>query len=87
MGLAAFSEVDKSLADSRIDCEFSGSTAVVACVHGNKLTTAWAGDSRAVLARRASNGALEAHALTCDHKPAVPEERQRILAKNGRVDK
>lgn len=40
-----FVEVDKSLGNSRIDCEFSGSTAVVSYLKGRTLTTAWVGGS------------------------------------------
>ena len=44
--------MDKSLGTTRIDCEFSGSTAVVSLLRGTTLTTAWVGDSRCVLGRR-----------------------------------
>ena len=84
---AGFLEVDKALASSRIDCEFSGSTAVVSFLQGKTLTTAWVGDSRGVLGRTAKKGGFEAVNLTTDHKPTLPEEKARILAANGRCER
>ncbi|GLI69998.1 hypothetical protein VaNZ11_014732 [Volvox africanus] len=81
-----FCEVDRSLANSRIDCEFSGSTAVVSYLKGKTLTTAWVGDSRGVLGREGKRG-WEAIDLTTDHKPTAPEEKARILKSNGRVER
>ena len=87
-GPAGFVEVDKALANSRIDCEFSGSTAVVAFLKAKTLTTAWVGDSRGVLGRAGKNGqGFEAVSLTKDHKPMMPEEKARIVASNGRVER
>ena len=85
--LAGFLEVDKALGSSRIDCEFSGSTSVVSFLKGKTLTTAWVGDSRGVLGRAKKGGGFEAVALTKDHKPTAPEEKARIVATNGRVER
>jgi serine/threonine protein phosphatase PrpC len=83
-----FMEVDKALGSSRIDCEFSGSTAVVSFLSGKTLTTAWVGDSRGVLARINRNGGgYEAVSLTKDHKPTLAEEKARIIASSGRVER
>jgi len=84
---SGFVEVDKSLGNSRIDCEFSGSTAVVSYLKGKTLTTAWVGDSRGVLGREAKKGQWEAIDLTSDHKPTNTEEKARILRSNGRVER
>ena len=84
---AGFLEVHDSLTATRIDCEFSGSTAVVSLLRGTTLTTAWVGDSRCVLGRRSNGGVFEAVPLTRDHKPTVKDEKARILAENGRVEK
>ncbi|MEW5299905.1 MAG: hypothetical protein WDW36_002875 [Sanguina aurantia] len=81
-----FTEVDKSLGNSRIDCEFSGSTAVVSYLKGRTLTTAWVGDSRGVMGRETKAG-IVAVDLTYDHKPTNPEEKTRILKSNGRVER
>eukprot|EP01027_Heterolobosea_sp_BB2_P008107 GEZU01012036.1.p1 GENE.GEZU01012036.1~~GEZU01012036.1.p1 ORF type:complete len:427 (+),score=65.07 GEZU01012036.1:254-1534(+) len=58
----------------------SGSTAVVACIRGKELLVANVGDSRAVLC--STNGC---EALTIDHKPDLPRERQRIEQRGGCV--
>lgn len=43
---------------------------------------------QAVLGSKTSESAcMEAIALTVDHKPDVPEERARIVAHNGRVER
>eukprot|EP00879_Flechtneria_rotunda_P011713 GHRR01012234.1.p2 GENE.GHRR01012234.1~~GHRR01012234.1.p2 ORF type:complete len:382 (+),score=136.61 GHRR01012234.1:110-1255(+) len=81
-----FLEVDRNLASSRIDCEFSGSTCAVAYLKGKTLTTAWVGDSRMVMGRRIKRG-WEAIDLSHDHKPTTPEERARILRSHGRVER
>lgn len=83
---SGFVEVDKSLGNSRIDCEFSGSTAVVSYLKGKTITTAWVGDSRGVMGRETKKG-WEAIDLTHDHKPTNPEEKNRILSSNGRVER
>ena len=53
--------------------------------------TAWAGDSRMVLGRQATNEDgqtyLEAIELSQDHKPDNPGECQRIREAGGRVDR
>lgn len=84
---AGFLEVDKALGSSRIDCEFSGSTSVVSFLKGKTLTTAWVGDSRGVMGRTKKGGGYEAVPLTKDHKPTAPEEKARIVATNGRVER
>ncbi|KAG1676518.1 hypothetical protein FOA52_000061 [Chlamydomonas sp. UWO 241] len=85
---ASFLEAQDSLqGTSRIDCEFSGSTAVVSFLKGTTLTTAWVGDSRGVIGRESPEAGWEAIDLTEDHKPANPEEQARILASNGRVER
>ena len=85
--LVGFLEVDKALGGSRIDCEFSGSTSVVSFLKGKTLTTAWVGDSRGVMGRTKKGGGYEAVPLTKDHKPTAPEEKARIVATNGRVER
>jgi len=64
-------------------CEDSGmgSTAVVALVAPGWVAVANVGDSRAVLGR--ADGAWEA--LSDDHKPNRPDERQRVEAAGGHV--
>eukprot|EP00803_Ostreobium_quekettii_P001776 evm.model.scf_1355EXC.1 EVM.evm.TU.scf_1355EXC.1 scf_1355EXC:38618-43668(-) len=65
---------------SRRDDGGAGSTAVTAVVIGRKLTMANVGDSRAVLCRKG-----KAIAVSIDHKPNEPKEKQRIENLGGMV--
>ncbi|KAG1662755.1 hypothetical protein FOA52_006780 [Chlamydomonas sp. UWO 241] len=83
-----FLEVDASLGASRIECEYSGSTTVVAFLKGKTLTTAWVGDSRGVVGiQEAGSPLVVAQDLTIDHKPTDPVEMERILGAKGRVER
>ena len=54
---ATFAACDEQLTASGIDCDFSGSTAVVALMDTTgRITCAWTGDSRLVVGRRAAGG-------------------------------
>ena len=66
-----------------INARLSGSTAVVALLQGQKITTAWVGDSRALVVRELSSNCHRAVPLTKDHKP-VGAERTRIVNNGGR---
>lgn len=73
---------------SQFDASMSGTTACFALVvPPNRVLLANVGDSRCVLARRAtgSGGAVQAVPLTVDAKPSLPEETRRILASGGVV--
>lgn len=59
---------------------FSGTTAIVAFLQGEKLLVANCGDSRAVLCRQG-----KAIALSEDHKPSRPDERHRIETAGGLI--
>ncbi|CAD7697770.1 unnamed protein product [Ostreobium quekettii] len=83
-----FLQVDAAMTKTpSVDCEFSGTTAVVSLLQGNTLTTGWVGDSRAVIGRGEGGGPMQAVALTSDHKPIDPGEKERILEANGRVER
>ena len=90
---AGFLEVHRRLVSGPIDSELSGSTAVACLLSGTRLTTAWAGDSRAVLARTDPDIILKgfprlvAQPLTRDHEPSLEAERRRIVAAGGRVER
>ena len=71
--------------ESGIDCTFSGATATVSVLIGGRLTSAWVGDSRAVLGRL-DGATVHAYDLTNDHKPDLPEESARIEKAGGRVE-
>lgn len=62
-----------------------GSTLVVVLVIGQKLFTAWAGDSRCVLGQEKITGETEAIALSLDHRPANEDEQKRIADVGGEV--
>ena len=91
--LAGFLEVHRRLMGGPIDSELSGSTAVACLLSGTRVTTAWAGDSRAVLARTDPGNSpkgvprLVAVPLTRDHEPCLQAERRRIVAAGGRVER
>jgi hypothetical protein len=73
---AAFADADRLLCGSGVDVLESGSTAVVCHIDlaAGRLTTAWCGDSRALLASRRGER-WRVVALSDDHKPERPDER------------
>ncbi|CAM9407358.1 unnamed protein product [Ectocarpus sp. 12 AP-2014] len=92
----SISSIERTLlADSSIDTSMSGTTLVSVCVRGTKLILTNVGDSRATLGRRRlrgeggsandGGGSLVAQALTEDHKPDIPAEKERIVRAGGRV--
>lgn len=85
---SAYAETQKQI-ESRHgrDALQSGTTAVAAYQHRDKLFIANVGDSRAVLGRRgdASQAELQAIDLSQDQKPGRPDERKRIQEQGGVV--
>uniref|UniRef100_K3WDY4 PPM-type phosphatase domain-containing protein n=1 Tax=Globisporangium ultimum (strain ATCC 200006 / CBS 805.95 / DAOM BR144) TaxID=431595 RepID=K3WDY4_GLOUD len=78
--------VSEKLTDSTIDISVSGTTAVAMLVSDGDIFIANLGDSRGVVAQFSEpDDVYVLHCETRDHKPDVPEERQRIEANNGRV--
>eukprot|EP00401_Gymnodinium_catenatum_P053658 CAMPEP_0117610780 /NCGR_PEP_ID=MMETSP0784-20121206/82048_1 /TAXON_ID=39447 /ORGANISM="" /LENGTH=404 /DNA_ID=CAMNT_0005414191 /DNA_START=80 /DNA_END=1294 /DNA_ORIENTATION=- len=70
------------------EAQDSGTTAVSAYQHRDRLFVANVGDSRAVLGRcdTSRGGTLSAVELSRDHKPSRADERQRIIAAGGKVE-
>ena len=69
---ATFATCDAQLLATGIDCDFSGSTAVVALIDTTgRITVAWTGDSRLVVGRRAASG--EACEAAGGSSPSTPE--------------
>jgi serine/threonine protein phosphatase PrpC len=70
-----------------VDLSGSGTTATTALQLGNRLWVAAAGDSRALLCRRAAAGAgpWRPQPLTLDHRPRRPSERERVQGAGARV--
>jgi serine/threonine protein phosphatase PrpC len=87
---AAYEETERQIErDYGQDAMYSGTTAVAAYQHRDKLFVANVGDSRAVLGcfatARESESGLKAVELSSDHKPGRPDERRRIAAEGGIV--
>lgn len=74
-----------SLNKTRINCHFSGTTCVFGVLIDKVMHVANIGDSRCVMARRNSQGGIDAIPLSEDQKPENPEEKARILEAGGRV--
>lgn len=81
----AFNMMHNDLTASDFDVRCSGATCVMAYFQNGKVTVFNCGDSRAVLGRRAQNGAITAMQMSNDHKPDKPEERKRILSCGGHL--
>jgi len=81
----AHHRAQEALRRSGIDVSLSGSTAVTCLKRGRQLLIANVGDSRAVLARAATDGRHVAHDLSIDQKPDAPAERARIEGGGGQV--
>ncbi|CAE7621344.1 unnamed protein product [Symbiodinium sp. KB8] len=70
--------------NTSIDTEFSGTTAVMGVLRGNKLAVANIGDSRVILGEKTTGG-TKAIEVSLDHKPDRPDEQKRIESCGGRV--
>lgn len=77
-----FQYCETSLAKSKYEVNFSGTTAVMVIQVDDTLICANTGDSRAILC--GLDGIKE---LSIDHKPDSEGEKQRILSSGGRVEK
>lgn len=81
-----FLAVDEALKDEPIiEPYFAGTTACVALLQDQKITLANAGDSRAVMARKRSDGQYDSVDLTVDQNPDSPDEMDRIIQLGGYV--
>jgi len=82
-------KTNKELCVQEFDTKYSGSTLVLVLLIGKLVVCGNVGDSRAVLAsQRLKNGGKVwiATPLSRDHKPDLPDEQERILNSNGRID-
>lgn len=77
-----FQYCEASLAKSKYEANFSGTTAVLVAQIDDILICANTGDSRAILC-----GTDGIRNLSIDHKPDSEGEKQRILGAGGRVEK
>ena len=83
--LHASAELCKALARTKINQQFSGTTAVYALRIGRKFYSANIGDSRCIVVKRTADSGFLAIPLSNDHKPDVPVEKERIIRAGGRV--
>ncbi|TMW61016.1 hypothetical protein Poli38472_014477 [Pythium oligandrum] len=82
----AAQSVTEKLTATTMDISVSGTTAVGLLVCERDIFVANLGDSRAVVAEfDEEKGSYVVRHETKDHKPELPDERQRIEAHNGRV--
>ena len=81
--ISMFNSLSKSIENSKnFDPFCSGSTAVITHITKDKIICANCGDSRAILI--GDNGIVK---ISRDHKPELRDEKKRIIASGGRVDK
>ena len=81
--ISMFNSLSKSIENSKnFDPFCSGSTAVITHITKDKIICANCGDSRAILI--SENGIVK---ISRDHKPELRDEKKRIIASGGRVDK
>ena len=87
--IAMFSSLSLSIENSNsFDIFCSGSTAVLVHISKEKIICANCGDSRAILINSNNNGnGISILKLSRDHKPNLSDEKKRILASGGRVDR
>ena len=82
-----FSALSLNIENSNdFDIFCSGSTAVLVHISKEKITCANCGDSRAILITYNGTG-FTILKLSRDHKPNLSEEKRRIIAAGGRVDR
>jgi serine/threonine protein phosphatase PrpC len=85
----AVSRLCEAIKSSNIRTTYSGTTATFVVRVHDSLYVANIGDSRAVLAtrsRREESANYRAIDMSIDHKPDLPAEKERILARGGRVE-
>ena len=79
-----FNSLSKTIESSKnFDVFCSGSTVVIVHISKEKIVCANCGDSRAILI----NGLGNIVKLSRDHKPELIDEKKRIIAAGGRVDR
>jgi serine/threonine protein phosphatase PrpC len=82
--VSMFNSLSKTIENSKnFDVFCSGSTAVIVHVSKEKIICANCGDSRSILI----NGLGNIVKLSRDHKPELIDEKKRIVAAGGRVDR
>lgn len=78
-------KTNRELYGQEFDTKFSGSTLVFVLLLGNLLVCGNVGDSRAVIGSQKKEGGWMAANLSRDHKPHLPDEKERIINSDGRI--
>lgn len=85
--ISIFQEMSNELCENEsIDTYISGTTAVIAIFHENKLIVANVGDSRVVIGLEDAEGKILSKQLTVDHNCSNKEEYDRVISKGGRIE-
>ena len=92
----AFNISQEEVCQMQQDTRFSGSTCVSVMTMGRKIYMANVGDSRGIVIKSLGEPVVTdqanagqncgCEALTRDHKPDDPDEADRIIKNNGRID-
>lgn len=83
----AFLDCNETLFAGNLDIRFSGSTCVSLVTMGQKLFCSNVGDSRGIIVKKhPETGKIIAQAISRDQKPCQPDEAERIIKCNGRID-
>ena len=82
----AYFFAEAELSKTKINVNFSGTTAVTIVLLKNKLLCLNAGDSRALLVNLGANDKFDIVPLSKDHKAELADERQRIEKSGGRIE-
>ena len=82
-----YKETNAELKYSNFDPSYSGTTSITIFIHENLLVCANVGDSRAIIGCKYQENDIDwkIQQISLDHKPDVPEERERIIKSGGRI--
>ena len=79
-------KTNNDLYSQEFDTKLSGSTLVFVLLFDNKIVCGNVGDSRAIIASKNElNNSWLTTDLSRDHKPDLPDEKERIINSNGRI--
>lgn len=73
------------ISESKVDVNFSGTTAVTCFLRDGVLFTSNVGDSRAFIGSKDIFGCWKVRRVSIDHKPNVKTEKLRIVKSGGEV--
>ena len=82
----AIDKTNQDLLLSNINTTLSGTTLLTVIISGEYFLCANVGDSRAVIGSMTEHGYWTERAISNDHKPDSPNEYERIITCNGRIE-